>query len=418
MSTIFLVLPVSLDGCIDNSVIVLVEILTNFQKNINYNLVKMIIFDKLLRGDRDMLFEREVTNLGRNMIEVSDGENSVVFITDNKREIDAIRQYFVPIWDCKSEINIEESICTINSHYICNYNEVCAEIPFRYKKNIFYDLQGGYIFENERYYVVMREHKKAITIYDKSSKNIIFLRGDNEIQNIHLSQLIKEPLNLIKKANGYVQLHCSVCEYNGSIIVFPAQKGAGKTTLLMGMLGKGCQYLGNDSLFVKAIDGKIRTKINPHAIRLGIDTVENNFYLKRKLQDRSKQIKYRMIYNDLIINNKIQIVPSSLKDIFSEKWIGSDGEIRCIVFPHMLLSLFEYSIVPIEKEMAIMKLSECIKNADHRICWLPFFQQKDLEEIERESVLKICEALPSKLYDLVYAGDGLKAAELVLGQLK
>ena len=366
-----------------------------------------------------MLFEKELSILGNNKIQISDGENSVTFITDNDQEVDAVIQYFTPIWSCKFETNTKENVCFINSRYISDFNKICKEIPFQYKKNIFYDLQGGYFFEDEYYYIVMREYKNAITIYDKRSRNITFLRNSNIVHNIHLSQLIKEPLNIIKKMDGYIQLHCSACEYNNTIILFPAQNGAGKTTLLMGMLECGGRYLGNDSLFVKAIDGVIKTKINPHAIRLGIETVEYNSTLRRKLQEKRNQINYRMINSDLYINNKIQIVPQSLSDIFSENWLGDDGNINCIVFPHLEISSLYYSIKSILPEEAISKLYECIENADHRICWLPFYDEENLKNIERKSVLDLFETLPNNMmYNLVYGGDGKKASNLIIEKIR
>ena len=62
---------------------------------------------------------------------------------------------------------------------------------------------------------------------------------------------------------------------------------------------------------------------------------------------------------------------------------------------------------------------ECIENADHRICWLPFYDEENLKNIERKSVLDLFETLPNNMmYNLVYGGDAKKASNLIIEKIR
>ena len=145
-------------------------------------------------------------------MEVFDGKNRVLFATDNKQEIYAIKHYFECFWkmDYFVNTNRNEYISYIRSVLCHEYEEIINRIEFSFEEKLFYDLESGYKYEDENYYIVMRINKMGITVFDKNNRDIIYLRKSNIVENLHLSQLIKEPLHNEKVKNGYILLHSSL----------------------------------------------------------------------------------------------------------------------------------------------------------------------------------------------------------------
>lgn len=354
------------------------------------------------------------------MISINDGVNSVLFASDNQKEIMAVKQYFEPIWRCEYGARYSSLyICEIRSMYLEDYSKLFSLIPFKYVKNIFYDLQDGYMYENEEYYVCSRVDKNGITIFRKLDKKILFLRSDAKVQNVHISQLIKEPLNCEQKIKGHVLLHCSACVFQNQAYVFPAQKSAGKSTLLMGMLACNSDYLANDSLFAFVKEGKIFLRKNPHAIRLGKETIENNYFLKSFFDKPTNCKMSKMLYSNIILNGKVQFVPEAIEKIFVNSKIYQDEiELKYIVFPDMKIETIGEVIKQISTKDAKNRLNDNLKNNDHRICWLPFYNEKQLIEAELKGGAEILEVLSGENFLLQYSGNAIAAAKIIIKRTK
>lgn len=354
------------------------------------------------------------------MISINDGVNSVLFASDNQKEIMAVKQYFEPIWRCEYGARYSSLyVCEIRSMYLEDYSKLFSLIPFKYVKNIFYDLQDGYMYENEEYYVCSRVDKNGITIFRKLDKKILFLRSDAKVQNVHISQLIKEPLNCEQKIKGHVLLHCSACVFQNQAYVFPAQKSAGKSTLLMGMLACNSDYLANDSLFAFVKEGKIFLRKNPHAIRLGKETIENNYFLKSFFDKPTNCKMSKMLYSNIILNGKVQFVPEAIEKIFVNSKIYQDEiELKYIVFPDMKIETIGEMIKQISTKDAKNRLNDNLKNNDHRICWLPFYNEKQLIEAELKGGAEIIEVLSGENFLLQYSGNAIAAAKIIIKRTK
>lgn len=354
------------------------------------------------------------------MISINDGVNSVLFASDNQKEIMAVKQYFEPIWRCEYGARYSSLyVCEIRSMYLEDYSKLFSLIPFKYVKNIFYDLQDGYMYENEEYYVCSRVDKNGITIFRKLDKKILFLRSDAKVQNVHISQLIKEPLNCEQKIKGHVLLHCSACVFQNQAYVFPAQKSAGKSTLLMGMLACNSDYLANDSLFAFVKEGKIFLRKNPHAIRLGKETIENNYFLKSFFDKPTNCKMSKMLYSNIILNGKVQFVPEAIEKIFVNSKIYQDEiELKYIVFPDMKIETIGEVIKQISTKDAKNRLNDNLKNNDHRICWLPFYNEKQLIEAELKGGAEILEVLSGENFLLQYSGNAIAAAKIIIKRTK
>lgn len=336
------------------------------------------------------------------MISIYDGTNSVFFESDNKREVTAIQQYFTGYWEIQET---GSPLCCIKSVLCSEFDELIREINFEKKSRLFYDFQDGYIYTNELYYIVMRINMKAVVVFEKATHNILLLRKTAEIENIHLSQLIKEPLNTYRIAHGSILLHCSACAYHNKAIVFPAQKGGGKSTLLMGMLRLNCDYLGNDSLFIKKLNNRIVIQKNPHAIRLGGETIENNEILKTFFNNNINSDRCKMLDAPLILNGKYQIVIDALQSIYNRRCIGEDHlEVQYMVFPKLNL-LGNNNVQELNEEEIKIRLLKCIEDRDHRLCWLPFYDENYLHNVEKATVNEIIAMINVNGYKLEYNGD-------------
>ena len=342
-------------------------------------------------------------------IKIGDGINTIIFESDNEREVLAIKQYFTGIWEADIIKKIEdysEFISIIKSFRINNFTAVFESISFSYLNSIFYDNQDGYCYSDDLYYIVSRKTKHGITIYNRKTKEIFYLRPDDFIENIHLSQLIKEPLNCYRKASGYVLLHCSAYINNNKAVVFPAQKGAGKSTLLMGMLNLGGMYLANDSLFVYVQEGKILSKKNPHCIRLGNETIKYNQILNSYFGEEVNCNVSKMLDNSIIYNGKYQIIPSTLKNIYNRDCIAPDNiEVSNFIFPKLTVDESNYSIYEISKDEMQIRLRDSIGDRDHRICWLPFYDEDYLYKLESKVVDDLINCVDFSSYVLEYSGD-------------
>ncbi|WP_195543637.1 hypothetical protein [Massiliimalia timonensis] len=346
-------------------------------------------------------------------IKISNTENSVLFLTDNKKEIEAMIQYFQDIWIIEKPKQTDTYLTKIKSKGINQeeYTKIIENLSFEYCTKLFYDMSSGYKYEDDNFYMVSKDLKLWLTIYNKINHNILFLRINKEIYNVHLSQMIKDPINAKSLLSGQLLLHSSAVSLFGKIILFPAQKAAGKSTLLMSLLNYSGNYLGNDSNFISVEDSSIICKKNPHCIRLGKETVQYNAILKEFFSNIDNQNIAKMLYANIIMNGKIQFVPSALAKIYSRNCIEKDGKkVSFIIFPTLDLTIDKNEIVQISSEEAKSKLEECIEDADHRICWLPFFEEKTLYEAVRQISNEIFKKIPIS-YKLKYSGDVNEAYE-------
>lgn len=210
------------------------------------------------------------TKAATNSIEIDDTYNKILFSSDNPREVLAVQQYFSSIWateivDQNEAANLAY-LSRIKSIRIADYGDIISRLNLRFREKLFYDFSSGYIFEDSAYYILSKAPYNWLTIFDKARKEILFLRSDDRIHNIHLSQMIKEPLALWKKLKGKLLLHAAAGVIGEQSVLFPAQKGAGKSTLIMGLLNRGENYLGNDSIFLSCLQNNLYLEKNPHCL--------------------------------------------------------------------------------------------------------------------------------------------------------
>mgnify|MGYP000056871495 FL=1 len=354
------------------------------------------------------LVKNEKTNNILNSVNVSDGINTVRFYSDNENEIVAAKQYFMDLYAVEdSNEDTVGKIFTVYSIKSSLCRKMKESLPFHEADKIFYDMQQGLLYEDETIYCVIRKNQLGVTVFLKEDETSIYIRESDTIENVHLSQLIKEPLNSYKIANGYLLLHCAACSIDNKVVVFPAQKCGGKSTIVMGMLGDNrCKYLGNDSLFIKPENSEIITMKNPHAIRLGSETIENNRFLSQYLKDNDNCNKAKMYDASLILNNKTQIVPCILDSIFGKDKIEHNGmKISHFVFPTLKPESGENTIREVNEDEIISMMYDCYNSRDHRINWLPYYNTETLKMREKETFLQVLDIISFKCYHLVFDGQ-------------
>lgn len=341
----------------------------------------------------------------------TDGCNTVKFVTDNQNEYFAVEQYFNTIWDIwesKDFLGSELLLTRIISLKLEHYDETVSMFHFRPQNDLFYDRTSGFLYNDDLFYVVAKNPSDSITIFDKRRREVYFLRSSDKVDTIHLSQLIKDPINSQRLMQNTILLHSSSCVFEGKSFLFPAQKGAGKSTIVTSLLSYGGKYIGNDSSFVFVKGKRLFLSKNPHCLRLGLETVEHNDNLKEYLANTANISQSKMLYAELVINGKVQIVPSALKHIFGESSIAKDMcPLDYIVFPKLSVDKQYNTIRPLSREEGIEKLAGCIKDSDHKVNWLPFNEIGDLEQATNQAFHEICENLPS-CYAIEYNGNPLE----------
>lgn len=351
---------------------------------------------------------------------VSDGINNVRFVSDSEEEIKAVRQYFNMLYNVSE--NKEENYGEIFEVYsikskLCN--EIIDTFPLVDSDDLFYDMQGGKVYEDDELYCLIRKNMLGVTVFLKKERITIYLRLGDLIENVHLSQVIKEPINSYKIANGYMLLHCAACSYAGKVIVFPAQKYGGKSTIVMGMLcDEKSKYLGNDSLFIKPEINGISVMKNPHAIRLGTETINNNLYLRNYLSVKINQNKAKMYGAPLVLNNKTQIVSCSLDQIYGSNKIERNGmQISNFIFPKLIPNEKINEINMIDNDKAKELLKTCYSIRDHRINWLPYYKKDLMEKMEQKTLQDVLTKMEFDSYELQFDGEIDTAVKIITNKI-
>lgn len=75
------------------------------------------------------------------------------------------------------------------------------------------------------------------------------------------------------RLNGWMQCHGAAWLENGYAHLAVGSSGAGKTTNLLSRITRGCQFLGNDRVFLRIADGVLQARGYPLAMNVGCGTI-------------------------------------------------------------------------------------------------------------------------------------------------
>lgn len=326
-------------------------------------------------------------------IEVVVDDKKVLYKSDDEDEIIAIEQYFDKIWTTKrvESKNISDTyLCTIESRRLYN-KDILNNIDWQKKEKIFYDLQDGYWCEKDNRKYLKRNSTESLIYWDEEMKNIQYLRFNDDIENVFISQLIKDSIGVHKIKAGKLLLHSAAVRYKDKVFLFPANKGAGKSTLMMYFMNAGAEYLGNDSDWIVVDENNLRIEKNPHCIRLGKETVQYNDKINSVFNDENFIEIAKMYKSSITSTDKYQIVPSALTKIYGENAIASDNfKIDYVIFPQLNLGTDNVEMMQMDNEIVQTTLKQCFAENDHRECWLP---QYNYDEIKQKTITNMNEIL-------------------------
>lgn len=122
-------------------------------------------------------------------------------------------------------------------------------------------------------YVIDRAVPRVLAIAAASATNVRDLA--RQVRELVLSDALR---------SGWIVMHGSAVAQDGRATVFLGNKGAGKSTLaLEAAERRGCAYISNDRVLLKATDRGILVRPYPMSVRLGGGTIRNSAALRSHL---------------------------------------------------------------------------------------------------------------------------------------
>ena len=130
---------------------------------------------------------------------ISDKVHYVSYSSDNKKEILAIQQYFAGVWDVTDKpYQTEKKVTSIFSFRLptAAFAELTKDIAFVKEKKAMYDLSDAYVFSDNDCYAITKDCSAYVVFFDKHTEQVYYCRNSDNIENVLISQLIKDPLNI------------------------------------------------------------------------------------------------------------------------------------------------------------------------------------------------------------------------------
>lgn len=386
---------------------------------------RIILNAGILKKEVNIMMENAETLYQKNdlyCIEIINDNNKILYKSDNIDEIIAIEQYFEKIWitkRVKNEKLSDKYLCIIESIRVYN-KDFLNNIEWQKKDQIFYDLQDGYWCEKNNRKYLKRNSTESFIYWDEKMKNIQYLRFNDEIENVFISQLIKDSIGVHKIKSGKLLLHSSAVRYKNKVFLFPANKGAGKSTLMMYFMNEGAEYLGNDSDWIVVDENNLRIEKNPHCIRLGKETVQFNDKISTVFNNEDFIEAGKMYKSSILSNEKYQIIPSALTKIYGENAIASDNyKIDYVIFPQLKLGSDNVEMMQMDNEMIQERLKQCFAENDHRECWLPQFNYEEIKQKTLNNMDEILKRINStQCFSLNYCDNIDKTIGCIVDFLK
>ena len=292
-----------------------------------------------------------------------DNGTYVTFYSDNKDEIEVIRNCFCYFW---SEVDSEKAVdnWSVISQKVPQLNHIFDIEKISDETSLFnYSQVKKRVIGNIHYYIHDLDKVDCLTCFDVANKKVYYYHEQN-IEEYHLLRnLIREPIIAKYIDLGYKGIHASSCTINEKGVVIPGIKGAGKTSLLTHLLENGARYIGNDFVLYKKDNESVNLKAIPQAVRYTEETINANEVLSNY---------YKKFGFGKLIDGKVEFQPSLFDRIYLNHCLSSTSKLELVVLPSFDLARFDYSIQIIDYDRTLLNLS-MLYILEHDFTWSPFF---------------------------------------------
>lgn len=228
-----------------------------------------------------------------------------------------------------------------------------------------YDLAPGYAV------VVHRRPFTGLTVFSLGERKIWYLRPDVAFDVPHTEHVVKYPLRVVLREDGFAQVHAAGCAYQGRGLLFMGEKGRGKSTLLGQFMNHGARQISNDVAFAGVTaDGSPEIVAFPHMTRVADGTIHDNPKLRDGLarQARSGDYLESPVFNE----GKEEFYYPVLERIWGKNPVCRRMAIDLIIFPALDLECRKAEATPVDAAEKAARLRDALINDPPYPDWLPF----------------------------------------------
>lgn len=341
-----------------------------------------------------------------------DGYN-VSFETDDLKQLRVVSSIFSPFWDVRQP---EDSSLTadwsIVSCRIPGFEETLQGVTHWESIRLYGNVFGRRVVLNPALRIVAHgDLRDGLSVHRPEEKLSYFIFYGQAGYLTQLEHLIKYTVRQWLRRQRFEDLHASMCVYEGKQILIVGNSGSGKTTLLMHLLSEGCDYIGNDSVFIRR-DSQLALEVRawPHIIRVGEGTIEKNEILNGYFATSAVPLS---VSNEAGPrqggDGKIEFYIPILQSIFSDLVVIREATVDCVIYPEFDAERKKTTITPTTPDLFIDKAF----TLDHGTSWLEE-SSESLIDINRKSRLAYIRDSMPQPWLLQFGGPATHPVEVLL----
>ncbi len=227
-----------------------------------------------------------------------------------------------------------------------------------------YDLAPGYAV------VVHRRPFTGLTVFSLDERQIWYLRPDAAFDVPHTEHVIKYPLRVVLREDGFAQVHAAGCAYQGRGLLLMGEKGRGKSTLLGQFMSHGARQISNDVAFARVTGGSPEIIAFPHMTRVADGTIQDNPKLRDGLARQARSGNY--LESPVFNGGKEEFYYPVLERIWGENPVCRRMALDLIIFPALDLECGKAEVTPLGAAEKAARLRDLLINDPPYPDWLPF----------------------------------------------
>lgn len=268
-----------------------------------------------------------------------------------------------------------------------------------------YDLAPGYAV------VVHRRPFTGLTVFSLDGRQIWYLRPDAAFDVPHTEHVIKYPLRVVLREDGFAQVHAAGCAYRGRGLLFTGEKGRGKSTLLGQFMSHGARQISNDVAFARvATDGSPEIIAFPHMTRVADGTIQDNPKLRDGLARQARSGDY--LESPVFNGGKEEFYYPVLESIWGKDPVCRRMALDLIIFPALDLGCRKTEVTPVDPAEKAARLRNSLINDPPYPDWLPFMTDTQFRGLAVSAAESLLRCAPPA-YEVRFGSSRTNAVEAI-----
>lgn len=252
-----------------------------------------------------------------------------------------------------------------------------------------------YDLDDMRCFVVHREPFVGLTLFAGDRREIHYLRPTAAYDIPHTEHVVKYPLRVALRQDGYSQVHAATCDRDGKGLIIMGEKGSGKSTLLMHLVDRGARFMANDLSFARPGgdgDPGVTLLAFPSMTRLADGTIQDNPTLQAAFAPLLAPTDY--LRSPVFNAGKQELYVPVLQQIWGPDVICGTTPLALVLFPSFAADRGEASATRLSPHEAGQRMRDTLVGDPPLPDWLPFMSDGAFAALTEQLAEALVRAAP------------------------